>query len=159
MKGEDPSLGSHHPKGHLVNYVKLVARKKAMITAASVIVGNTTIVDLNTSSREMSRGYCHRGLLASEVKISYHLCNCCQKPESEHKFKQCKNCKTVRDCSDQYLKTNWTYHKKICRAIKNLSFRVKSQNVEKRLGDGEDDNVYVSHITPKQQACVTKLVG
>ena len=93
------------------------------------------------------------------MKISHHLCNCCQKPESEHEFKQCKSCKAVRYCSEQCQKTNWPDHKKICKAISDLSSRAKSQNLEKGLGDGEDDNVYVSHITPKQQARVTKLVG
>ena len=89
--------------------------------------------------------------------MSHHLCNCCQKPESEHKFKQCKSCKAVRYCSEQCQKTNWPDHKKICKAINGLSSRPKSQNLGKGLG--EDDNVYVSHITPKQQARVTKLVG
>ena len=91
--------------------------------------------------------------------MSYHLCNCCQKSESEHKFKQCKSCKAVRYCSEQCQKTNWPDHKKICKAINELSSRAKSKNLEKGLGDGEDDNVYVSHFTPKQQTHVTKLVG
>ena len=42
-----------------MNHVKLVARKKAVITAASVVVGNTITVDVSTSSREMPRGYRH----------------------------------------------------------------------------------------------------
>ena len=91
--------------------------------------------------------------------MSHYLCSCCQKPESEHKLKQNKNRKAVRYCSEQCQKTNWADHKEICRAISESSSRAKSQNREKGLGDGEDENLYVSHIIPKQQAPVTKLVG
>ena len=42
-----------------MNHVKLVARKKAVITAASLVVGNTITMDVNTSFREMPRGYRH----------------------------------------------------------------------------------------------------
>ena len=49
--------------------------------------------------------------------------------------------------------------KKICKAINELSSRAKGQNLEKGHGNDEDDNVYGSHITPKQQARITKLIG
>ena len=73
--------------------------------------------------------------LASEVKMSHHLCNCCQKPESEQKFKQCKSCKAVRYCNEKCQETNWPDHKKICKAINELSSRAKSQNLENGFGD------------------------
>ena len=58
-KGRNSSPECHHLKGNLVNHVKLVARKEAVITAASVVVGNTTTVDVNTSFRKMPRVYRH----------------------------------------------------------------------------------------------------
>ena len=89
IKGEDPSQECHHLRGHLVNHVKLMARKKAVITAASVVVGNTVNMDVNTSFRKFPEAIVTGWPLVSEVKMSHRLCNCCQKPESEHKFRQC----------------------------------------------------------------------
>ena len=48
-------------------------------------------------------------------------------------------------------------HKVLCRAIKELSER--TQNTEKGLGDAQDMGVFSSHMTPKQQDYVAKLVG
>ena len=47
-----------------MNHVKLVVSKEAVITAASVVVGNTITVDVNTSFREMPRGYRHQAAVS-----------------------------------------------------------------------------------------------
>ena len=74
-----------------MNHVKLVARKEAVITAAFVVAGNTITMDVNTSFREMPRGYRHRAAISLRSEnVPPFICNCCQKPESEDKFKQCK---------------------------------------------------------------------
>ena len=85
------------------------------------------------------------------------MCNCCHKVEGNLKFKQCKGCKAVRYCSEKCQKAHWKTHRKICQAIQELSKLSKQQDIGQ--GDGEDPNVFVSHINPKQHAQVTRLVG
>ena len=48
-------------------------------------------------------------------------------------------------------------HRVLCKAIKELSER--GAHKEKGLGDTQDENVYASHITPRQQERIAKLVG
>ena len=45
----------------------------------------------------------------------------------------------------------------LCKAIKELSERESSK--EKGLGDAQDRGVYASHITPRQQELIVRLVG
>ena len=85
------------------------------------------------------------------------MCNCCHKVEGNLKFKQCKGCKAVHYCSERCQKAHWKTHKKICQAIQELSKLSKQQDIGQ--GDGEDPNVFDSHINPKQHAQVTRLVG
>ena len=85
------------------------------------------------------------------------MCNCCHKVEGNLKLKQCKGCKAVRYCSERCQKAHWKTHKKICQAIQELSKLSKQQDIVQ--DDGEDPNVSVSHINPKQHAQVTRLVG
>ena len=87
----------------------------------------------------------------------FHLCNYRHKVEGNLKFKQWKGCKAVRYCSERYQKAHWKTHKKICKAIQELSKLSKQQDIGQ--GDGEDPSVFVSHINPKQHAQVTGLVG
>ena len=85
------------------------------------------------------------------------MCNCCHKVEGNLKFKQCNGCKAVRYCSGRCQKAHWKTHKKICQVIQELSKLNKQQDIGQ--GDGEDPNVFVSHINPKQHARITRLVG
>ena len=57
----------------------------------------------------------------------------------------------------QCQKSHWPKHKVLCDAIKELSER--EHGAQKGLGDAQDENVYVSHITPRQQDRIAKLVG
>ena len=54
-------------------------------------------------------------------------------------------------------KKQWPEHKTLCLAIKELA--EKSASSDKGLGDGQDPHVFQSHITPKVQGRISKLVG
>ena len=69
----------------------------------------------------------------------------------------CKNCKTVRYCSEECQKAQWNEHKIICSAISELSKKLFTE--EKGLGDSNDANVFASHVSPKKHAQISKLVG
>ena len=54
-------------------------------------------------------------------------------------------------------KKQWPEHKTLCLAIKELA--EKSVSSDRGLGDGQDPHIFQSHITPKVQARISKLVG
>ena len=60
-------------------------------------------------------------------------------------------------CSKTCQQRHWSEHRVLCKAILEQS----SQHREtlRGLGDSADTDVYVSHITPKKQAAIAKLVG
>ena len=60
-------------------------------------------------------------------------------------------------CSTECQKRHWNDHQSLCKAIQGLP-KPRGEHV-KGLGDGCDSSVFVSHITPKQQAAVARLVG
>ncbi|KAL9983137.1 hypothetical protein ACROYT_G005269 [Oculina patagonica] len=66
-------------------------------------------------------------------------------------------CQSVRYCSVHCQKAHWPKHKVLCKAIKELS--AKEACKEKGLGDTQDENVYASHLTPRQQERIAKLAG
>ena len=59
--------------------------------------------------------------------------------------------------SERYQNAHWKTHKKICQAIQELSKLNKQTDISH--GDGEDPNVFISHINPKQHTQVSQLVG
>lgn len=69
----------------------------------------------------------------------------------------CKNCKAVRYCSKKCQKAQWNEHKTICSANNELSKKLFTE--EKGLGDSNDANVFASHLSPKRNAQISKLVG
>ena len=73
------------------------------------------------------------------------------------KFKQCSRCKSVRYCSASCQQSHWKQHKDFCKCIQQLSVSSSKNNVG--LGDSEDDQVFVSHLTPKEKKTVAKLIG
>ena len=54
-------------------------------------------------------------------------------------------------------KKQWPEHKTLCLAINELA--EKSVSSDWGLGDGKDPHVFQSHITPKVQARISKLLG
>ena len=96
--------------------------------------------------------------VATEVDKSHH-CNFCGKNEvlGRRKFKQCSRCKSVRCCSASCQQSHWKQHKDLCKCIQQLSVSSSKNNVG--LGDSEDDQVFVSHLTPKEKKTVAKLIG
>ncbi|CAH3027981.1 unnamed protein product, partial [Porites evermanni] len=66
-------------------------------------------------------------------------------------------CQSVRYCSVRCQKAHWPKHKVLCKAIKELSERGSFK--EKGLGDAQDSGVYASHISPRQQERIAKLVA
>ena len=47
--------------------------------------------------------------LASKVEASYQkACNNCRMPETHNSFLQCRYCRTVRHCSTQVEKAQWS---------------------------------------------------
>lgn len=76
--------------------------------------------------------------------------------EFDKPFKLCSNCHVVKYCSKECQKLQWGEHKVLCNAICHLR---TLEIVAPGKGDSGDDRVYVSHLTPKQHATVTKLMG
>ena len=92
-----------------------------------------------------------RGVAADQV-LKSHICVCCRKEERLNPFKQFSGCHAVRYCSLRCQKSHWKEHKPLCSAIKFLCAQNKKDDVT-------DSGTYVSHLTPRQHATVTKLVG
>ena len=86
-----------------------------------------------------------------------HQCSGCLKFDCHKELLQCSACQSVRYCSVHCQKAHWPKHKVLCKAIKELS--AKEACKEKGLGDTQDENVYASHLTPRQQERIAKLVG
>lgn len=88
---------------------------------------------------------------------SHHHCNYCQTSESGKPFKECGGCHAVRYCSKDCQQSQWEEHKLLCHAICYLMSR--GDKASFGAGDSTDDSVYASHLTPKQNVTVTKLMG
>ena len=78
-------------------------------------------------------------------------CAHCGSKESQAMFKQCRQCKAVRYCSHPCQRAHWKQHKPLCQAISYVS----------SLDDTGVDHsgVFVSHLSPKDQSQIVKLVG
>ena len=72
-------------------------------------------------------------------------------------FKRCSSCKLVFYCSQACQKRHWKEHQKLCNVIQEQSNR----SYEKRPGQGDsaDPEVFVSHLSPRKQAAIAKLVN
>jgi len=79
--------------------------------------------------------------------------NCQKVAVTVQVFKQCSGFKAVRYCGHKCQKHHWSSHKGLCQANQQLEAQGTSEVVN---GDGY---VFASHLTPKQQITVAKLVG
>ena len=69
-------------------------------------------------------------------------------------FDRCAACKTSRYCSKGCQEEHWPQHKVICKAIQELERRQEDEAKNVPL-----NTTFACHLTPKQQAGLTKLVG
>ena len=83
-------------------------------------------------------------------------CNNCGASEVDKSFKECPNCHAVRYCSTECQQSHWKTHEVLCNAI---SYLRSLETVAPGRGDSVDKGMYVSHLTPKQHATVSKLMG
>ena len=91
----------------------------------------------------------------NEQRMS-HCVNCGQVQGDKCKLKRCSGCETMKYWSKKCQQAHWKDHKSICCAIKELL----RQNRESMKRDSDAERVnYVSHLTPKQRAKVTRLIG
>lgn len=81
----------------------------------------------------------------------------CLKFDCHMELLQCSACQSVCYFFVQCQKAHWPKHKVLCKAIKELS--VKGACKEKVLGNTQEENMFASHLTPRQQECIAKLVG
>ena len=136
--------------------VNRVTNTNKWIAPITLSVAGPTILNA-TVGRETAVGYPAGQGVAPSVKNTSRYCNCCQKEERNVNFKRCSACKLVYYCSTECQKRHWNDHQSLCKAIQGLP-KPQGEHV-KGLGDGCDSSVFVSHITPKQQAAVARLVG
>ena len=69
----------------------------------------------------------------------------------------CGGCKVTRYCKKFCQIKDWQNHKAICLAIQKLSENIYENELGK--GDSEDKQAFVSHLIPKDQVKVSKLVS
>ena len=61
--------------------------------------------------------------LLVEAKAPHHICTYCRKQGSKSDFKSCSNCESVQYCGSKCQEQHWNSHKKICKAISELSIQ------------------------------------
>ena len=71
----------------------------------------------------------------------------------------CGACQTTSYCGKRCQASAWEHHKPICEAIQILSRDFGKSTSESRLTDAENENVFSTHITPKEKTKVAKLIG
>ena len=104
----------------------------------------------NRQSRETNQVY-HHGTGHRPISTN-------RVPPVQGSFRQCSGCKSVCCCTTRCQKEHWPEHQVLCKAIKELT-QSKEHCTKKGLGDSTDMSVFISHINPKQQFHVAKLVG
>ena len=98
------------------------------------------------------------GLGAASTDHKSRQCNGCNMKEKFNvNFKCCSSCKLVFYCSQTCQKRHWKEHQKLCNVIQEQSNR--SYEKHPGLGDSADAEVFVSHLSPRKQAAIVKLVN
>ena len=86
-----------------------------------------------------------------EAKAPHHICTYCRKEGSKSDFKTCSNCESVQYCGSKCQQQHWNSHKKICKAISELSFQEQKKMT--------DSNNFQTFLTPKHYNKLVSLVG
>ena len=80
---------------------------------------------------------------------SQSTCTFCGEVQVKGPIWQCRVCKAARYCDKQCQKRHWLEHKTLCCAIQDLS----------KAEEDSHPSIFLSHLTPKQQAKIVNLVG
>ena len=72
----------------------------------------------------------------------------CREAQVKGPIWQCRGCKAARYCDKQCQKQHWSEHKTLCCAIQDLS----------KAEEDSHPSIFLSHLTPKQQAKIVNLV-
>ena len=81
-----------------------------------------------------------------------HSCSYCKTRETSTPFRQCSNCKLFRYCSKLCQQKHWAEHKPLCKELLEL-------NQQKLRENFNNDGVYACHLSPREDAAITGLVG
>ena len=81
-----------------------------------------------------------------------HSCSYCKTRETDTPFRQCSNCKLFRYCSKLCQQKHWAEHKPLCKELLEL-------NQQKLRENFNNDGVYACHLSPREDAAITGLVG
>jgi hypothetical protein len=88
--------------------------------------------------------------VAHETDLS-HCCTFCKVSEMDTPFKQCSKCKFFRYCSQACQRKHWNEHK-TCNELSDIHEQKLRENFV-------DDGVYACHLSPRENAVITRLVG
>ena len=89
--------------------------------------------------------------VARETGLS-HSCTFCKVSETDTPFKQCSKCKFFRYCSQACQRKHWNEHKTLCNELSDLYEQKLRENFV-------DDGVDACHLSPRENAVITRLVG
>ena len=116
-------------------------------------ISHPNVLKIPLETRETATPEVGQGV-AGEMQGSYQ-CNSCRKILGNTKTVwRCLCCKLVIYCDVNCQKKHWLEHKTLCNEIKQ-EIRAKNQNSH----DETHSDIFVSHLTPKQQQKVVSLIG
>ena len=82
-----------------------------------------------------------------------HFCNSCSSQKETNTISRCSRCKARWYCSKTCQTTDWETHKTI------QALAIKYEEADLGRGHGDDPHAFKTHLTPKQQDKLIKLVG
>ena len=86
-------------------------------------------------------------------ELTSRQCNHCLKSLNGN-FWRCKCCKLVNYCNRNCHKSDWPHHKALCTAISHREFKHAEASQDNR-----QEEIFMSHLTPKEHEKLIKLVG
>ena len=92
------------------------------------------------------------GQVVSPGENKSQVCSNCARVPQDTPFQRCSGCQAVHYCSRKCQHEHWKEHGVLCKAIMSLT---KQEEREEKT----PQTIFVSHLTPKQQVSLSKLVG